>query len=260
MGRKMRAIPSVAVVSLVAGMLAALFSPEVPVGVWHREELELPGVLVKSEIIPEEQVPDSVVRKSEIPHEHAAADAIVPQKQTPAVPEKKSVQTSSSSDTSLFQVQYLPWGNAYLYPKSASINGVALGYLLPQEEINGVSVAMVHFFNSKKSGVSFSLVDVSKSSDGLALFIAGGAADNRGCLVGLWNITENNRGVQIGLFNQAQRDSLFEYPMKPEYKDKKFGVQAGIVNVSDAPGIQFGLWNTNPNSWIKHFPLINICL
>jgi hypothetical protein len=173
-------------------------------------------------------------------------------------PEGVEVPAAGKS-TSFMQIQYLPWHSAYLQPATGSVNGLALGYYLPQEEINGLSLAMVHMFNQKKRGLSFSLIDVSNMFNGFALFFAGGAVDNRGCLVGIWNITESNNGIQIGIFNQAERNSLVEYPMKPEKSGKQFGVQAGLINVSDAPGIQFGLWNTNPKSIIKHFPLINIC-
>ena len=159
-----------------------------------------------------------------------------------------------------WQLQYLPWKNSYLYSHDKSINGVALGYYMPQKEINGVSLAMFHLFNTRKSGFSMSLIDLCVDSSGFSMFVAGGAVVNNGCSVGVWNLTENNRGVQIGVFNREVNDLLLEYPLKPEKRAGEFGVQAGLVNYSDSPGVQFGLWNTNPNSLIKHFPLFNICL
>ena len=60
-----------------------------------------------------------------------------------------------------------------------------------------------------------------------------------------WQIAK--RGIKVRL-----------YEMKPEKNDSNFGVQAGLVNYSEGKGIQFGLWNTNPNGFLKHFPLINI--
>ena len=121
-------------------------------------------------------------------------------------------------------------------------------------------MAFVHAFNAKKTGFSMSVLEMSGESNGFAMFLAGGMIHNNGCSLGLWNMTENNRGLQLGILNQAGRDILLEYDMKPVEESKKFGVQAGIVNYSDAPGIQFGLWNTNPNSFIRHFPFFNICL
>jgi hypothetical protein len=90
--------------------------------------------------------------------------------------------------------------------------------------------------------------------------LIGGSVVNRGFSMGVWNMTENNQGMQLGLFNREEDDLLLDYSMKPQEKDDRFGVQAGLVNYSDTRGIQFGLWNVNPNSWIKYFPLFNICL
>lgn len=158
-----------------------------------------------------------------------------------------------------WQWQFLPSMSGYLVDHERPVNGVAMGYILPQKEINGFSMALIHAYNAKKNGFSMSLLEYSGNSSGLAIFLAGGVQHNRGVLMGLWNMTEHNHGVQLGLVNQEERNLLMEYDMKPEYKEKKFGVQAGVYNYSDSPGIQFGLWNTNPNSWIKHFPLFNIC-
>ena len=118
---------------------------------------------------------------------------------------------------------------------------------------------MLHLYNDQKTGLSVSLLDVCGKSTGMALFLAGGAKVNNGCLVGLWNVTENNRGLQIGVYNHAAEKAMENFSPGTAGEDSGFGVQAGIVNYSDSPGIQFGLWNTNPNSWIKHFPLFNIC-
>ena len=136
---------------------------------------------------------------------------------------------------------------------------MALGYYLPQRKVNGVSVALIQAYNVEKSGFSMSLLEYSGISNGFNLFFAGGMQSNRGVSLGVLNMTEINQGFQIGLINQEERNLLVEYDMKPEMDRKKFGVQAGVINYSDAPGIQFGLWNTNPNSLIKHFPIFNIC-
>lgn len=255
MENKMRSLPLMTVVTLIAGMTAAYFFREVSEVEWLREEFFTPGecVTVSRSEVPEKiskpvinmkRVPESVSGERE-----SGAKESIGSKEVPA----------AGKNNSFMQIQYLPWSRAYLQPAAKSINGLALGYYMPQKEINGLSLAMVHMFNQKKSGLSFSLVDVSNISNGFSLFFVGGAVDNRGCLVGAWNITESNNGIQIGIFNHTESNSLVEYSMKPEKSGKEFGVQAGLINVSDAPGIQFGLWNINPNSIIKHFPLINIC-
>lgn len=160
----------------------------------------------------------------------------------------------------IFQMQYLPWRRESLNSSNVPVYGLALGYSQRQREIGGVSLALIHAFNARKSGLSMSLIEMSDESNGFAMFLAGGMLHNNGCSLGLWNMTENNRGLQIGLVNQAGKDMMLEYWMKPVEAKRTFGVQAGLVNYSDAPGIQFGLWNTNPNSFIKHFPLFNLCL
>ena len=257
MVKKIKLLLLTAVISLIAGAVLLFFFRENTDVSLLREEVQLPGncVTVRSDVTGS-AAPVNVYHKA--PENVFGKDSVVMDENIP-VSIDNSVSVGGGDNHSFMQVQYLPFKGAYLQPAANSVKGVALGYYMPQGEINGLSLAMVHLYNHKKSGVSLSLLDVSNMSNGLSLFFAGGAVDNRGCLVGVFNITENNNGVQIGLYNQAERNSLVEYPMKPENKEKKFGVQAGMINFSDSPGIQFGLWNTNPNSWIKHFPLINIC-
>lgn len=156
------------------------------------------------------------------------------------------------------QWQFLPWQNAFLADKNKPVRGLAVGYLVQQNDIDGVSMAIMHSANARKRGVSLSLVELSGETSGLSFFLAGGSVGNNGCSIGLWNMAECNRGLQIGFINQEQDDLIVEYGLKPK-ADKGFGVQAGVINYSDGKGIQFGLWNTNPNSWIKHFPIINFC-
>ena len=158
------------------------------------------------------------------------------------------------------QLQYIPFLDYYVYSKEENVTGLAFGYHLPQREINGVSVALLQLFNNEKNGFSVSLIDLCGNFCGMSMFLAGGAVNNEGCLVGLWNVTENNRGVQIGIFNQAAAKAMENFSPDMEISEKGFGFQAGLVNYSDSPGIQFGLWNTNPNSLIPHFPIFNICL
>lgn len=157
-----------------------------------------------------------------------------------------------------FQMQVLPWHQAFLTDKGKAVRGFAMGYYLQQKEIDGVSVALMHAANQRKSGLSISAIDFCGESSGLSMFLAGGAVNNKGCAVAFWNLAETNNGVQIGLLNKSHPDALVEYGMKPQKKEDGFGVQAGLVNYSEGKGVQFGLWNTNPNGFLKHFPIINI--
>ena len=157
------------------------------------------------------------------------------------------------------QLQLLPWPNWFLADKNLPIRGVALGYFLQQNDIDGVSMALMHSANARKRGVSMSVVELSGESSGLSLFLAGGSVSNRGCSIGLWNMAEQNSGVQLGLVNQVQKDIIADYDLKPAPETSEFGVQAGMVNYSEGRGVQIGLWNTNPRSLLKHFPIINFC-
>lgn len=167
--------------------------------------------------------------------------------------------SEQANDAVHFQWQFLPSQKFYTNEHQRKVNGVALGYYLPQKEVNGLSMALIHAHNKRKSGLSMSFLEYSGISDGMAVFMAGGVQYNNGFALGLWNMTEKNHGLQMGVVNLAEKNLLVEYDMKPADNEEKFGVQVGFVNYSDAPGIQFGLWNTNPKSFIKHFPLFNIC-
>ncbi len=172
--------------------------------------------------------------------------------ETAMVPEQKTATP--------LQIQLLPWRSYFVVDKNRPVRGVAMGYFLQQNDIQGVSMALMHASNDRKSGVSLSLVELSGTSSGLAMYLAGGPVKNNGLTVGLWNMAECNNGVQLGLLNQIQENIIADYSMKAEKPRDGFGVQAGVVNYSEGRGVQFGLWNTNPNGWVKHFPLINICL
>ncbi len=177
---------------------------------------------------------------------------------------KTSVKRTEEKQKQFFtplQIQYLPGKNGFLVDRNAPVYGFAVGYALQQNEISGVSLALMHAYNAQKKGLSLSLLELSGTSSGVAINLAGGSVQNKGVALGLWNMTEANHGVQLGLINQEEKNLLVDYSMKKIDQDseKKFGVQAGVLNYSESPGVQFGLWNSNPNSLLKHFPLINIC-
>ena len=254
-------IITASVISVITAVILLLFGPEpAAAGVWQYRYFPGDKSARESEIW--KSTWESQEKWARFPEEKSGS--FTEETAELSVPDRpgnvSAAVTAENSDTSAFwQLQYFPWKDFYVYSHDKAINGVALGYYLPQKEINGVSLAMFHLFNSSKNGFSMSLVDLSGASSGFSMFVAGGAVVNNGCSIGLWNLTENNRGVQIGIINREENNLLLEYPMKPEKQSDRFGVQAGLINYSDAPGVQFGLWNTNPNSLIKHFPLFNIC-
>ena len=157
------------------------------------------------------------------------------------------------------QVQLLPMEGFFIVDKNVPVRGVALGYVMQQRHIDGVSMALMHSANERKRGLSLSMVELSGESSGLSMFLAGGSVSNNGCAVALWNMAEQNQGVQIGVVNQVRKDIIIDYDMKPKVKNDRFGVQAGFVNYSEGRGVQIGLWNTNPRSFFRHTPLINFC-
>jgi hypothetical protein len=159
---------------------------------------------------------------------------------------KRSAEVKKKSPA-VFQWQFLPLDGSYVTSHDRSVNGLAVGYYIPQKEINGVSMALIHAYNERKNGFSMSFLEYSGISNGVSLFFAGGAQSNRGFAMGLWNMTESNNGFQLGLVNQEEKDLLMEYGMKPKLDRNKFGVQAGFINFSDTNGFQFGLLNNNNN-------------
>lgn len=161
------------------------------------------------------------------------------------------------SDFTPLQLTGVPFLGGGLFKPDTPVYGMSVGGMVHQKEINGLSIAGIHAFTKKKSGVSLSLMDVCNESRGLSLFAAGGAEKNYGVAAGLVNLAEHNNGLQIGVFNQVMPDAVIENNFSKPEKPEGFGIQTGIVNYSEGKGLQFGLWNTNPNAWIKHFPLFN---
>ena len=123
------------------------------------------------------------------------------------------------------QISIAPQLGGGLFKTDTPVYGMSVGGMVHQKEINGVSVAGIPAFTKRTSGVV--------------------------------NLAEHNRGVQLGIINQEMPDAVIENNFSAPEKPEGFGVQAGIVNYSEGKGLQFGLWNTNPNAWIKHFPLFN---
>ncbi len=165
--------------------------------------------------------------------------------------------SKKTADFTPFQFSTIPRLGGGVFNVDIPVYGMSLGGMVHQKEINGVSIAGIHAFNKRKSGLSFSFMDLCEESSGAAFFAAGGAERNNGFSAGLVNLTEHNRGVQLGLINQEMPDAVIENNYSVPVKPDGFGVQAGVLNYSEGKGLQFGLWNTNTNAWIKHFPFFN---
>ncbi|MBE6391294.1 MAG: hypothetical protein E7042_03715 [Lentisphaerae bacterium] len=169
-------------------------------------------------------------------------------------PIKKPVVNNSFTP---LQLTGLPFFGGGVFDQNTPVYGMSVGGMVHQKEINGLSVAGIHAFNKKKSGLSFSLLDVCHESRGLSIFAAGGAERNYGVSAGFVNLAEHNNGLQLGLINQEKPDAVIENNFSQADPPQGFGVQTGLINYSEGKGLQFGLWNTNPNAWLKHFPLFN---
>ena len=157
-------------------------------------------------------------------------------------------------------VTFLWRGGGGLFKHDTPVYGMSVGGMVHQKEIHGLSVAGIHAFTKRKSGLSFSFMDVCKESRGASFFAAGGAERNYGFAAGFVNLAEHNSGMQLGVVNQVMPDAVIENNYSAPEKPEGFGVQAGIINYSEGKGLQFGLWNTNTNAWIKHFPFFNFAL
>ena len=163
----------------------------------------------------------------------------------------------SSGKFTPLQLTGVPFLGGGLFNAKTPVYGMSVGGMVHQNEINGVSVAGIHAFTKKKNGLSFSLMDICNESRGVSFFAAGGAERNYGVATGLVNLAEHNSGLQIGLINQVKPDAVIENNFGTPEKPEGFGVQTGLINYSEGRGLQFGLWNTNPNAWLSHFPLFN---
>ena len=171
-----------------------------------------------------------------------------------------NVAEKSSVGFTPFQISAAPRLGGGLFKHDTPVYGMSVGGMVHQKEINGLSIAGIHAFTKRKSGLSFSFMDVCKESRGASFFAAGGAERNYGFAAGLVNLAEHNSGVQLGLINQVMPDAVIENNYSTPEKPEGFGVQAGVINYSEGRGLQFGLWNTNTNAWIKHFPFFNFAL
>ena len=226
---------------------------------WQKNDVA-PVEIERAALIPEaaEAVPVPEVSVPSIPDEVPAVELKTPEVESVSI---ENANGEGENTPVFFQLQYLPTEQGYFCGHNRKVCGLALGYYLPQNEIYGVSMALMHMYNMRKYGLSVSILEMSGEVGGLTIFLAGGAVNNYGLSVGLLNMSENNYGLQLGLVNMDEKDLLLNYPQKPQQDDEQnsFGVQAGLVNFSDSKGIQFGLLNVNPNSLIKYFPLFNIC-
>jgi len=185
----------------------------------------------------------------------AQRSAVVPQIEK-IMPEAAKPPPSSTP----VQISFFPGASGQLFPSKFSVYGFSAGTVVMQKEIHGLSLAGIHAFNEKKNGISLSLWDACYESNGLSMSVAGGAVRNKGMALGLWNLAEHNEGLQLGLVNQVKRNAIFDSDLRETKKPEGFGVQTGLINYSEGRGVQFGLWNSNPDGLLPGFPLFNIVL
>ena len=108
------------------------------------------------------------------------------------------------------------------------VYGISSGIIFLQNENFGVT-AGIYSFGVKNNGISLGIINSWESNDGISI----GAA----------NCIYNNSGrniLQIGVFNYA-----------------KNGLQIGIFNTTSNGGVQIGLLNYNPKSYIPWLPFVN---
>ena len=150
---------------------------------------------------------------------------------------------------------------------------VSPGWIGVASRVYGISGGSFLFLQRENYGVTTGLVTAGGLNNALSCGIFNSWEENNGISIGLANIVygrrycwntlqigvfnKANNGLQIGVFNQVMPDAVIENNFSAPEKPEGFGVQTGIVNYSEGKGLQFGLWNTNPNAWIKHFPLFN---
>jgi len=102
-------------------------------------------------------------------------------------------------------------------------------------DIRGLQIAGV--YNIAKSVAGVQVAAIINETDGF-----------RGLQVGGVNVVDNRidtcSGVQLGAVNATGIAS--------------FCVQVGVINMVDGgSGVQFGLWNSNPDGFLPYFPILN---
>ena len=126
-----------------------------------------------------------------------------------------------------------------LFDDGAKVTGLDLNLILTcqRRTVWGLTLAP---FNSCED-------DVGGLSLGLTSSVEG---KHYGVCIALVSRAGANCGVQLGLAN------LIDSGIRDE--EARFGgLQIGLYNDSDAPGVQIGLLNRNPKAWIPWMPLVN---
>ena len=128
-----------------------------------------------------------------------------------------------------------------LFDDGAKVMGLNLNLILTcqQREVWGLTLAP---FNSSEDDVGGVTIGLTSSVEG----------KHYGLCVALVSRVGANYGVQLGLANlidSGHRDD----------EEHCGGLQIGLYNDSDAPGVQIGLLNHNPKAWLPWLPLVNCC-
>ena len=128
-----------------------------------------------------------------------------------------------------------------LFDDGAKVMGLDCDLFLTcqRREVWGLTLAP---FNSCEDDVGGLTIGLTSSVEG----------KHYGLCVALVSRVGANCGVQLGLANlidSGHRDD----------EERCGGLQIGLYNDSDAPGVQIGLLNRNPKAWLPWLPLVNCC-
>ena len=126
-----------------------------------------------------------------------------------------------------------------LFDDGAKVMGLDLNLILTcqRRAVWGLSLAPFNSCGDDGGGLSL----------GLTSIVDGG---HYGLCIALVSRVKANYGVQLGLAN------LIDSGIRDE-EARCGGLQIGLYNDSDTPGVQIGLLNRNPKAWIPWMPLVN---
>lgn len=152
-----------------------------------------------------------------------------------------AVQAQDTNDIHCFQASLTP--EIAIYPRTTEIRGLSLN-IWGENPQHGVSLGFVNGSSGDSGGFTWGLVNYSESYTGVS-----------------WSIVDVSRisftGWQSGWVNVAQGDFTgFQSGWLVNYAHECHGLQLGLVNYADKlDGVQVGLANIAMNNpWFSDFP------
>ena len=127
-------------------------------------------------------------------------------------------------------------------PLHTDVRGVYLapGLVGLAPNIYGVSCGILIVTKEKSCGIAANVFSLSQEHYGISLGLINLFDRGNGLSVGIVNLMTYNNGVSVGVVNSAP-NNIF---------------QLGLFNSSES-GLQIGLLNYNPKSYIPWLPLVN---